>query len=194
MVHTTLQAPVPHRAPRSRRLRGTAAALSILAVALAGCASAPRTEHVTPPDLHLPGVTEAQAWDGVLDLLAGRGWSVEHSEQASGLITTEWLSADKPDRWMDCGRAGLLRTDLRHQGRFTFTVRPEQEGARVRVAVAWVVAREGTVDQNVRTERCASRGTLEADIYRELHQSAARARQEGGPREGTTRPPAGTLP
>ncbi|HSG47969.1 MAG TPA: hypothetical protein VLA43_09175 [Longimicrobiales bacterium] len=169
--------------PSRRPFRARSVAVVLLSATLSGCASGPRAEPVAPQALHLPGVTQEWAWDRVVDLVVGRGWSVEHSEREGGLITTEWLTANDPNRWMDCGRAGLLRKDLRHQGRISFTVRPAEDAARVAVSIAWVVAREETVNHTVSTERCVSLGTLEADIRQELLRAVELAVTTPGIRE-----------
>jgi hypothetical protein len=159
---------------------------------LMGCASTPSKSYPLPPPTDLLEVSPDSAWHRILGLVRERGWSVALSDREGGILTTDWLAANDPDRWMDCGNPGLLRIDVGHQGKVTFALRSAASGpraqprsveasgdgavlgaeaaasgTRVDVDVVWTVRRRG-VDDVVRTQSCVSRGTLEREIHDDL--------------------------
>ncbi len=114
------------------------------------------------------GVSFEEAWDLVVGEFASRAWAIDNLERDSGIITSEWTSAegDLYRSYLDCGSAGLRASFSNYRGRFTVVVRETDDGISVEVTTDWEVTKS-TVS-SIGVVECLSTGVLELELHREL--------------------------
>jgi len=140
---------------------------AIVLVASTACATAPVVRDIESL-ANYRGVSFAEAWDLVVGEFASRGWTIDNLERDSGIITSEWASAegDLYGSYRDCGTAGFRANFSNYQGRFNVTVRETDDGVAVTVNSSWRVTRNSA--NSIGIVPCLSTGVLERDFHRAL--------------------------
>lgn len=137
------------------------AQLIALALAVAGCATAP-TSRDFERTMPVAGASIDETWRAVSDVFDARGWPIDVVDREEGVVGTDWIRAgDRSGEVMDCG-SHPLAIDIRHEFRVTATVAGARPGATmtldVRARTYRSALREDFVD-------CASVGVLEEEIH-----------------------------
>ena len=140
---------------------------AIVLVAATACASAPVVRDIESL-ANYRGVSFTEAWDLVVGEFAGRGWTIDNLERDSGIITSEWASAegDFYRSYRDCGTAGFRANFSNYRGRFHAVVREVDDGVSVSFTTSWEVTRSAT--NSIGIVECLSTGLLELDLHRTL--------------------------
>jgi len=136
-------------------------------VASAACASAPVVREVESL-ANYRGVSFTEAWDLVVGEFASRGWTIDDLERDSGIITSEWASAegDLYQSYRDCGSAGFRANFSNYRGRFHAVVREIDDGVSVGFTTSWEATRNSS--NSISIVECQSSGLLELDLHRTL--------------------------
>ncbi len=149
---------------------------AIVLVASTACAGVPPVVRDVESLANFRGVSFTEAWDLVVGELASRGWTIDNLERDSGIITSEWASAegDLYGSYRDCGSAGFRANFSNYRGRFHAVVREIDDEVSIRVTTSWQVVRNST--RSIDIVECLSTGVLE----RELHDAVRRRLRSGG--------------
>ena len=139
---------------------------AVVLLASTACASAPVTRDFDDVSDYR-AVSFTEVWDAVVDMSLDQNWAIDALDRDSGLITTEWTSADNV-LYRDCGEPGFRATYIDPMGRFDLVVRETDNGASVMVTTSWRVTRNSA--NSLSSVDCLSTGTLE----RELHDAVRR--------------------
>jgi hypothetical protein len=110
-------------------------------------------------------------WAAVIDVFAERKWTIQTSDKASGLITTDWMRVDE-EPYADCGSAPLATS---RGTRIKFNVRVKQEGSTTSVAVNTAFQQLRQFDNQQGVVECASKGTAESLIHTQVSMRATTA-------------------
>lgn len=144
--------------------------LIVASMLAAGCATAPTPREFDRMAL-IEGAPFDATWDRVIDVFGERVWPIDNVERASGLITTDWMIVSEgPELYMDCGRAGMLRTHRDHEVRLNVLVREAERGAEVTVNAAMRATAWDDVDGHpIEIVNCVSTGVLEREIHEDIN-------------------------
>jgi hypothetical protein len=178
MVQSPQHGPRTGRAGRRRQAtRRLAAALLCLGM-LSGCgAKSPRAYPV--PESRRLGAEVEHVWDAACRVLADRGYDIQRTESAAGVIETEWRTQNadyaanvfvtkNEDRYSDCGKPGLWESYRRKHVRVTVNLAPVgKQQTEVSVRAAFRTERTSLVSQSPAPLECRSRGRLEEEIWLE---------------------------
>ena len=129
------------------------------ALVLAACATAPVARQFDRTAT-FPGADFDAVWNAVIDLFGEEGWAIDNMEKDSGLITTDWMTAD--ESYLACGSSGLAG-EYGHMGRFNVVAREQGGGVSLTVNTSWRVTRR-LLDVNAVRE-CLSTGVLERVVH-----------------------------
>jgi uncharacterized lipoprotein len=111
------------------------------------------------------------AWDAAIDVFAERLWPIYSLERASGLITTDWMTAHRSE--MDCGEAGLTNTHRDHEVRMSVVIREADSGSSLTVHTAARSARWDVINGSFRgMVDCVSTGLIEREVHDDVRRRA----------------------
>ena len=136
-------------------------------LASVACASAPVARNFENL-AEYPGASFGDVWDLVIDVFGDRNWAIDNLERDSGIITTDWMSADNVS-YQDCGSPGFLSSDSDHMGRFNVVVRETDDGVSMRVTTSWEATRSSD-DDEISIVECLSTGILERELHEEVRE------------------------
>ena len=141
---------------------------AIVLVASTACAGVPPVVRDVESLANFRGVSFTEAWDLVVGEFASRGWTIDNLERDSGIITSEWTSAegDLYGSYRDCGSAGFRANFSNYRGRFHAVVREIDDGVSVSLTTSWETTRNSSNSINI--VECLSTGLLELDLHRTL--------------------------
>ena len=134
------------------------------ALVFAACATAPVARQFDRTAT-FPGADFDAVWNAVIDLFGERGWAIDNMEKNSGLITTDWMTAD--ESYLDCGSAGALGRNYDQMGRFNIVAREQSDGVSLTVNTTWR-ARRQVLDGNPGATECFSTGVLERVVHEQV--------------------------
>ncbi len=140
---------------------------AIVLVASTACASAPAVRDIESL-ANYRGVSFTEAWDLVVGEFTNRAWAIDNLERDSGIITSEWTSAegDLYGSYRDCGSAGFRANFSNYRGRFHAVVREIDDGVSVSLTTSWEATRNSS--NSISIVACLSTGLLELDLHRTL--------------------------
>jgi len=154
-----------------RRVAGGLLCLSLLG----GCgAKSPRTYPLQ--EARRLEVDLDRAWETMHRILADRGYAIQYSDQAEGIIETDWIKVNvdyaasvfltqNEDRYSDCGKPGLGKTYQGKQARLTVRVAAGgRNQTEVLVRAAFRTERNAALSKSSTFLECRSRGRLEEEI------------------------------
>ena len=141
---------------------------AIVLVASTACAGVPPVVRDVESLANFRGVSFTEAWDLVVGEFASRGWTIDNLERDSGIITSEWASAegDLYLSYRDCGSAGFRANFSNYRGRFHAVVREIDDGVSVSLTTSWEATRNSS--SSISIVECLSTGVLELDLQRTL--------------------------
>jgi hypothetical protein len=165
-----------------RTLQRLAAGLLCLS-AVGGCGGrTPRSYRV--PESRRLEADLGSAWEAAYRILADRGYDIRVSDRPTGVIETDWLTVNpdysasvfltqNEDRYSDCGKPGLGKSDRGKQARLMVSLSAVGPGqTEVLVRAAFRTERQGIFSGSPAVPECRSRGRLEEEI---LVETQARA-------------------
>lgn len=139
---------------------GWQAAVVAVALALAGCATAPIRAEFHRSQLF--AAEEAVVWPAVVRYFSERSMPIKNIERASGLLASEVV--ELPRAYLDCG-ASIVETPIGNTATINVLVQAAPGGQRVAVTLVGREQRRDLNDQIV-SRPCESTGFFETDVLR----------------------------
>jgi NlpB/DapX lipoprotein len=152
-----------------------AAGLLCLSV-LGGCGGKAPRQYPVPESRRLDTDLD-HAREATARVLADRGYTIQRNDPATGVIETDWLTVnpdysanlfltENEDRYSDCGKPGLWKTDHGKQARLAVSVSAAGRGqTELQVRAAFRTERTVVLLQIATLPGCRSRGRLEEEIF-----------------------------
>lgn len=142
-------------------MRKSGLLLIMLAVACAGCATAPAPRTII--NAFSFSTSLDTVWSATVETFAELNLPIDNMEKDSGLITTDWINftGTGNKEWCDCGGLGIAVENSR-RGKFNVFVK--QTGTTVSVRVNCQFQQVASLGGTVVNRECVSTGSLESRI------------------------------
>ena len=140
------------------------AAIVLVAIAIcAASASSPKKRTITKTTAMAASYDDT--WAAIGDVLVANKWQAASSDKVTGVIATDWMTLDT-EAHADCGVDPLASADREVKVRLVFRLKPE--GTTTTVTIDATFQRLRKYDQSARVIGCASKGTLETELFAQL--------------------------
>jgi len=105
-------------------------------------------------------------WTAIIETFAELNLPIMNMDKASGLITTDWMSADKT--FCDCGSPGFTTAERETRGKFNvFLKKVSDDSCEMKINCNFKMIVFYTVS-NPKKYRCVSTGKVEGSIYKSV--------------------------
>lgn len=137
-------------------MRNCACVLSVLALVVVGCATAPHPTVFSNSQTYSNDFDSV--WTAVIETFADNSWPIDTLEKASGLVTGDWLSIPllQAREMADCGKTFMgLPGDRPTTMKFNVFVKASGMGTEMRVTCVF---------KSATGKQCLSKGIIEGRI------------------------------